>query len=103
MSRNRNVIFISSRTLESLIEKLLHSNGCFTTRKSLKAHSICLITEKKKGVWRMKKEIKMPCPVAFISSAGVKDRKIREWNRGPKSQTPFLFRFSLDVSAHKGF
>lgn len=45
----------------------------------------------------------MPCPVAFISSAGVKDRKIREWNRGPKSQTPF-FSDSVWMCLHtRGF
>lgn len=51
----------------------------------------------------MKKEIKMPCPLVFISSGEIKDRKIRESKGGPKKSNTLFFRFSLDVSAQKGF
>lgn len=48
--------------------------------------------EEEKKCLRMKGEIKMPCPGVFISSGGIKDRKIRERNRGPKkSNNPFFF------------
>lgn len=48
----------------------------------------------------MKEEIKMPCPGVFISSGGIKDRKIRERNRGPK-KSDTLFSDSVWMCLHR--
>lgn len=81
---------------ETLAVKQMLYNGVLKGSLHLPYHG------KEKRCLRMKGEIKMPCPPVFISSGGIKDRKIRKRNRSPKKSNTLFFQIQSGCACTEG-